>query len=87
MDSKQIQILMLYIQTGLRVLSARLVLLMTLLMVFGLFCWCMYDPTYNRIGCVTLFALLVYLPVIKVDQKEGNSRAIINPNSEGVQNE
>jgi hypothetical protein len=29
---------------------------------------------------------LVYLPVIKVDQKEASSRAIINPNQE-VQNE
>jgi predicted PurR-regulated permease PerM len=86
MNNEQIRVLVLYLQVGLKVLSARIVLILTLLMVFSLFCWAMYDPTYNRIACAGIFAILVYLPVVSLDRKESPNRAVINPNQEN-QNE
>ena len=79
MDSKQMQVLVLWISTGMRVLTARLVLLVTLLMVFGLFCWAMWNANYFTIGCAALFAILVFLPIIKLDGKQAADRAVINP--------
>jgi Zn-dependent protease len=79
MDSKEIKTLMLWISVGLRVWNARLVLLLTLVMVFGLFCWAMWNANYFTIGCAALFAILVFLPIIKMDGKQAADRAVINP--------
>lgn len=73
------QVLLLYISTGLRVLSARVVLLLALALTFCLFAWAMYLPDYNRIGCATLFAILVFLPATRVDGKVSRERAVIAP--------
>jgi hypothetical protein len=79
MDSKQMQVVMLWISTGLKVVTTRLVLLVALSMVFGLFCWALYWPTWERIACVTLFAILVYLPIVRIDNNQSKNRAIVNP--------
>ena len=73
------QVVMLWISTGLKVVTTRLVLLVALSMVFGLFCWALYWPTWERIACVTLFAILVYLPIVKIDNNQSKNRAIVNP--------
>jgi hypothetical protein len=83
-ESKQMQVLVLWISTGLKVLSARLVLLVTLAMVFGLFCWAMWNPNYFTIGCAALFAILVFLPIIKLDVKQGTDRSVINPEGDAT---
>ena len=75
------QLLLLYISTGLRVLSARLVLLITLLLTFGLFAWAMALPNYERIGIASVFALLVFLPVIRLDSGHKKERAVVAPES------
>ena len=75
----QTQLLMLYIRVGLAVLSARLVLLLALVLSFGLFAWAMALPTYERIGCATLFALLIFLPAVRLDARQSADRSVISP--------
>jgi hypothetical protein len=70
MDEKQVRAIMLFIAAGTKVLSARVVLMLALVMTFGLFVWAVYQPTPERIGAATLFALLVFLPSIKADSKQ-----------------
>ena len=79
MNAKQLELIVLYVETGLRVLSARIVLLLTLALTFTLFCWTMYDPTWNRIAACTIFAVLVFLPVIRLDLGTKSDRAVISP--------
>lgn len=85
MNDQQIKIMLLYVSIGLRVLSARIVLLLTLALTFSLFAWAMYWPTHERIVCATIFAVLVFIPVIRMDGKLKSDRAIVAP--EGDQNE
>lgn len=59
-----------FLNNGMRILSTRLLLIVTLLMVFGLFVWCMIQPDYWRIGAATIFAVLVFLPIRAIDSKE-----------------
>lgn len=70
---------LLFVMTGMRVLSARAVLLLTLLLVFGLFVWSMVDPTWPRIAAATIFAVLVFWPVVSIDRRQASDRAAISP--------
>jgi len=79
MDERQIKVMMLYVSVGMRVLSSRLVLLISLALTFALFAWAMYLPDYNRIGCATIFALMVFLPACRVDSRMAAERAVISP--------
>jgi len=79
LDEKTIKVMLLYVSVGLRVLSARLVLLLTLLLAFTLFCWAMWDPTWNRIACATIFAVLIFFPVTRIDAGQKTDRAVISP--------
>ena len=85
MDAKQLQLLTVWVSVGLKVLSARLVLMLALFMAFGLFCWAMWNANYFTIGCAAAFAVLVYLPIIKMDGKQSAGRSIVDP--QGAQNE
>ena len=76
------QLAMLYVSIGLKVLSARLVLLLALLLTFGLFAWSMAQPTYERIACATLFALLIFLPACRIDASQNRDRAVVSPSKE-----
>jgi hypothetical protein len=58
-----------FIANGTRILSSRLLLILTLLLVFGLFVWAMILPTYERILTATIFAILVFLPIRAIDAK------------------
>lgn len=73
------KVLVLWISVGLKVLAARLVLLLALAMVFGLFCYAAYWPTWERIAGVTLFAILVFLPIVRLDSNQAANRAIFDP--------
>lgn len=84
MNDQQIKVMLLYISVGLRVLTARTVLLVTLALTFALFAWAMYYPTTERIACATIFAVLVFIPVIRMDVGLKTDRAIVAP--EGEQN-
>lgn len=75
----QTKVLLLYLRVGLQVVSARLVLLIGLALVFALFCWAMARPEWERIACATIFALLVFLPCVAVDRSMSKARAVISP--------
>ena len=68
-----------YIQFGLRVLSARVVLLISLALTFALFAWAMALPTYERITAATIFAILVFLPATRIDAGMQKTRAVLTP--------
>lgn len=72
-------LLLLYVATGLRVLSARLVLLLTLALTFTLFAWAMGLPTYERIAVATIFAAMVFVPVLSMDNGHKKDRAVVAP--------
>lgn len=76
MDAEAAKAVILFISTGMRVLSARIVLLIVLCMTFGLFVWAMYLPTYERIATATIFTVLVFLPSIRADTKANEAKQV-----------
>ena len=78
-NEQTIKVMLLYVSVGMKVLSARIVLLLTLVLVFTLFCWAMWDPSWNRIACATIFAVLIFLPATRIDHAQAKDRAVISP--------
>ena len=74
MNEKQTRALIEFLGAGVRVLSARIVLVMAMLLTFSLFCWALYLPGELRLAAATLFALLVFLPIIRLDHKQNQDR-------------
>lgn len=73
------RVILLYINVGLKVLSARLMTLLALFLVFSLFAWVMATPDIQRIVIAGLFAVLVFLPLILLDNATRKDRAAITP--------
>jgi hypothetical protein len=70
MNEQQVRGLVLFLEAGIRVLSARIVLVVALLLSFGLFCWVIYDPSNLRLAAATIFTVLVFLPTVRVDMRQ-----------------
>lgn len=51
------------ISMALQTLSTRIVILLSMAMTFGLFCWAMWMHEWIALATATSFALLVFLPV------------------------
>jgi hypothetical protein len=49
---------------ALQVLQARLLVIMSMLMTFGLFCWSMWLESQLAIVIAAAFAVLVFLPIL-----------------------
>ena len=77
--NEQTRILLMYVSVGLQVLSARVVLLLALVLTFSLFVWAVADPTWPRIVAAAAFAVLVFLPATRVDASQSKDRAVISP--------
>ena len=75
MSGNEARAVLLFIGVGMKILSARIMLLLALLMTFGLFCWAMVLPDYNRIAAATIFTVLVFLPTIRADSKQNEAKA------------
>jgi hypothetical protein len=71
-----------YIRVGMKVLSARVLMVLAMLMVFGLTCAAMWVPTYERIGLVALFGVIVFWPICKMDRRLAADRALVAPQGE-----
>ena len=56
-----------------RILAARVLTMLCLLMVFGLFCWAMWMQTALAGYMAGGFAILVFLPVLAGGRKKENS--------------
>ena len=76
MNDANARALVTFLAVGMRVLSARLVLIVALFMSFGLFAWAMWLPTTERIGAATIFTMLVFLPAIRADSKANEAKAL-----------
>lgn len=68
-----VEILLKIVTNGMRVLSTRIVMILTLLMTFALFGYAMWQPDYLRLACATAFALFVFLPVKRSDKGEASN--------------
>jgi len=62
-----------FIKLGLQILQGRLLVLISLLMVFGLACEVMYEPNWIRASVAAGFAILVYLPLISQIKEKNNA--------------
>ena len=78
----QIKAMFLFIAVGTRVLSARVVLILAMLLAFSLFAWALAMPGWERIAAATIFAVLVFLPATRVDAGQSKARADITPKDE-----
>jgi hypothetical protein len=78
----QAKVVLLYISVGMRVLSARVVLLLAMLLTFALFAWAMAVPGWERISAATVFAVLVFLPATRIDAGQSKDRAVISPSKD-----
>jgi hypothetical protein len=63
--------LVMAINAATRILAARVLSMIGLLMVFGLACWAMIVGTILSLVLVGGFALLVFLPVLWQDHRNG----------------
>ena len=77
--SDQTKLLMLYLRVGMSVLSARVVLLLAMMLAFALFSWAMYLPGWERISAATIFTVLVFIPATRIDASVAKERAVVSP--------
>ena len=69
-DQDQVKLLLAYIDVGMKVLSIRIALFVSMLLTFALFVWAMQLPGPFRLGTAVAFAVLVFLPTLSLDKKE-----------------
>jgi hypothetical protein len=60
---------------ALRVISNRLITILALLTSFGLGCWTMWDPKWERVTTLAIFVLFSYL-LVKVEERKDDGRQI-----------
>ena len=70
MNEQQVKILLAYLNVGMKVLSARIMLFLAMLLTFVMFVWVMQLPGPYRLGTAVAFAVLVFLPTLSLDKKE-----------------
>lgn len=61
------------IRLALSILSERLLAVIALLLSFGLACWSMYDPTWERLATMAFFSVFSYL-LINSRKRETNEK-------------
>jgi hypothetical protein len=76
MEGKEIEFLLHFITAGMKILSVRVAMYLTLLMTFALFMLVMWTPDYWRLGGAIAFALLVFLPIVRQDSVERKNGAV-----------
>jgi hypothetical protein len=59
-----------FIQTGMRVLCARVMMMVSLVLTFGLFMYAMVNPDGLRFGMAGAFAVLVFMPTVYLDYRD-----------------
>jgi hypothetical protein len=63
-DMDNADILAAVLDAGTRILAARILAFVALLMVFGLFCWAIYLGTWVAFAIAATFGLTIFLPVL-----------------------
>ena len=64
---EQTRFLLQFIAAGIKVLSARVSMLLALTLTFILFAWAMAQPDVWRFAGATVFAILIFLPAVWLD--------------------
>jgi len=64
------------VRIALGVISDRLLTILGLSLSFGLCCWTMWDPKYERVIVVALFSIYSYILLIKMESKDGGQKTI-----------
>jgi|APCry1669192269_1035402.scaffolds.fasta_scaffold09624_4 hypothetical protein len=59
------------IHAATRILAVRVMTMVCLVMVFGLFCWAMYLGTPVAVATAAGFGLIIFLPVLATDRRTG----------------
>ena len=57
------------LDAGTRILAARVLAFVALLMVFGLFCWAIYLQTWVGFTVASTFGVTIFLPVLWAAKK------------------
>jgi hypothetical protein len=60
------------IRLALGVISDRLITILALLTSFGLGCWVMWEPTWERVTTLAIYVIFSYLLVRIKEKKHGN---------------
>ena len=68
MKPSEIQALVQFAQLGLRIVSERMLTIMGMAICAGLFAWVLYAPDLTRLAGAVLFAVIVYLPLVRMEQ-------------------
>jgi hypothetical protein len=58
-----------------RIVASRVLTVLSLVMVFGLFCWAMYLGTTVSLWTAGVFAVLVFLPILVADKRNGGPKS------------
>jgi hypothetical protein len=66
MDATQI------IRIALGVISDRLITILSLLTSFGMGCWVMWEPTWERVATLAIFVVFAYLTVSIKEKPNGH---------------
>jgi hypothetical protein len=61
------------ITIALRVISDRLITILALLTSFGLGCWTMWNPMWERVSTLAIFVLFSYL-LVRVKERNSDAR-------------
>jgi len=62
------------VSLALKVISERLLVILCLLLSFGLSCWVMYSPSYERLATMAFFSIFSYLCIRNKDVKHENPK-------------
>jgi ABC-type phosphate transport system permease subunit len=65
----RVKALLQFVQTGLAIVTLRLLTNISLGMTFALYCWAMYEPNVIRGVIATVFTLLAFIPCIIHEHK------------------
>lgn len=73
MTTPTIEQVAVFVDIGLRLLAARLLLLLSMMMTFGLFCWAMHSETWISYTTALTFGVITFIPALQQAGKGGHN--------------
>jgi TRAP-type C4-dicarboxylate transport system permease small subunit len=67
------------IKLALSVVTDRLITILALLTSFGLGCWTMWDPTWERVGTLGIYVIFCYLTINAKEHRNEESSPATGP--------
>jgi len=69
MEADVLKVLIKYVKVGVVVIQTRILALIGLLLCAGATAWTLAEPSWERVAASSLFAVLAYWPVIRLERK------------------